>query len=363
MGQVQYKKQQKISNVTNYKLIFNRCKNSVTQNWTRVLRPSEEVTLLYILDRTLRFDKPSEIILRNYIGNDIISHKTGEVVQSGITISPRTYSRCIKRLQELKLISCSIETNRRGRGSRVTVVPANILEKPMSHLKKSKKSNTGGVVTKGHTGSCHNDTIEARDNREAKDNQSSTSNLEEAVAHAERSSKERREKKKKEDTLQGYSTLWLDTHIDLFGKDTCIQVTGTDWGILKKRRAQVSTGYKIDKLLRWSMENWMQLSRTKMAWAVEKSLMGCSPNPTTFSMLFNKFLQHYNDEDVAGTRVYVDAPKNNNKPIPIDVRVKTSIDPKVKELKLTSSKKRKVEPTADWNTLGDVDLDFPEWDQ
>ncbi len=105
------------------------CKNSVFQQWAKYLTTHELTVLLYIIERTLRYNKPSEFILRNCIQNDLVD-KAGEIYQCGINVSSATYSRCIKRLREIGFISCELRGHAGYRLNWVTVHSEKILEKP-----------------------------------------------------------------------------------------------------------------------------------------------------------------------------------------------------------------------------------------
>ncbi len=298
-------RKQTTDNKVDYKLAYSVCNVNIDRYWLGILRTTEYAALKYIINRTIRFDKVSEIILRNYISENIISKK-GVWIQSGLNISARTYSSCIKKFRELGLISTEIVTTDRGRGNLVTVNLDNLMEVPMSHLKKPKKVQRGSCKS-STIGSCKSSTIEVTDNIEPTEINflAPQEQISEAIRNTVKKSKEKKEKKSRENTFAGLQALWDTTYEEIFPGEKYTRLVGSDYSILLKN-SKKQNDIPVRKVLRWSLENWHRLSQTTMSWAVMKNLMRDSPNPTVFAMLIRKFYQCYIEEKKHDTKIYIE---------------------------------------------------------
>jgi hypothetical protein len=263
--------------------------------------------LLFVLERTVRYNKLKETISIRHFRDGVFNNSTGQLIQCGVGQSLNTIKRNLAKLTELGYLNIEIDCNR---GNKITIN----LEKLMStsKLKKPKKeqktnnsvsnlgmrvSNLGrrGVSNLGRV--TEGSDIELTDNKDSDSRQAENAkdNIEEIISTARTTSRSMRLKASHNPrTTKGIQALWVEQMTQHYPGLIETSLLQRDIATFKKATTRMDAS-EIRDVMHYAAENWSDLRENVLSWIVQKhDSMPPAPHLSTLARYFRYFTDAFN---------------------------------------------------------------------
>lgn len=366
--------------------------------WYSELSPVEYQTLLFIIERTLRFNKEWESIPIRHFDEGVYSFSDVRII-AGVKARRTSIVDAYRALAEKGLIM--VKRTRNGTGKNVfKVVVKAIVEgaKELSKLKISKKrtqkamhAGAQEVCTQVHSTNAPGCTpILSTHLEEHISNTTSTpdedqESLSDIISRARKLNLQKREAKaKKADSKLTITTLkatWSESVSTHFGKTATPSVTSKDIAILKSVVTANTLPLPFTQFTDWVVENWEELSKNEFSW-MTKNPMPAIPDLMFYCRFSKEFVKAYaeyqrrttlevkrkdrSDKDAHEARTALSQAEEALRQAEVQ-RKRAEAERDRFRKQAATAQRRVVQRTGDMVEIGEGDLssldeDLPSWD-
>lgn len=283
----------------------------INRTWMTVLNPTEYRVLMFVVERTLRWNKDTEVIVGSHFINGITS-ADGELIIGGIPCSISSIRKAYTSLKERGLLSISKIDVGYTFKNKFTVHVAKLLRgviDMVSKLKEPKQNQRGrtkrtmGVNERTRGGERENqrgtlpDPVEYTDSKQpdSKQPESSTSvaDICKGVVHAHKQKQQQRAKKVENVfNAKNATAAWniaLQEHCPNAAR---ITLSRQDAIVLKSVWKANHVNATLTEFMQWAVINWEDLRTNDLKWA---DTLSASPSLRSFAYLYKHFAASFSN--------------------------------------------------------------------